>query len=218
MRITTTTRRRGIVACGLLATASLMAALHAAAPVHAGTLPQVLGQVACDPGTGEQLITWTYQNTSGEVLDFDSGTATPSLAPGTLVSDVVGMQPAAGLADHASAVGETIASADAVGTVSVSLVWFRTVNQGTITAVGSVLLFGDCVVDTTAPVVETTTPDTTPDTAATTTVLIGSGGGNLPHAGNDDTLLYLAFALVGIGGVLLLVRRRWGIASPPHLR
>lgn len=202
MRTITSTRRRAAGLAGaMLATAAL--ALGAAPAAHAGNLPQVLGQVACDPGTGEQLITWTYQNTSGEVLDFDGGTATPTLSPGTLVSPVVGMQPATGLADQASAVGETIASADAVGSVSVSLTFFRTVNQGTITAVGTVLLFGDCVVDTTAPPV-----DTTPTTAAPTTALVGSGSGNLPHAGNDDTLLVLAGVLVGVGGLLLVVRRR----------
>ena len=204
MRTTTSTRRRAAGLAGaMLAAAGL--ALGAAPAAHAGTLPQVLGQVACDPGTGEQLITWTYQNTSGEILDFDGGTATPTLSPGTLVSTVVGMQPAAGLADQASAVGETIASADAVGSVSVSLTFFRTVNQGTITAVGTVLLFGDCVVDTTAPVVETTAP---PATQAPTTALVGSGGGRLPHAGNDDTLLVLAGVLVGMGALLLVLRRR----------
>jgi LPXTG-motif cell wall-anchored protein len=204
VRTTMSTLRRVLVAGVLVAAGSLVATV----PAHAGTLPTVLGQVACDPTTGEQLITWSYTNAAGEPIDFDIGTATPSLTSGTLVSPVVGMEPASGLVDQATAQGETIASADAVGTVSVSLTWFRTVNQGTITATGSVLLFGDCVVDTTAPVVETTAP---PATQAPTTALLGSGG-NLPHAGNDDTLLYAAFALVLIGGALLLVRRRAGSA------
>jgi LPXTG-motif cell wall-anchored protein len=210
MRTVWSTLRHGLAAGTLVA----LAALSTATSAHAGNVPQVLGQVACDPTTGEQLITWTYENGSGEVLDFDSGTATPALTAGTLVSTVVGMQPATGLATLATASGETIASADAVGSVSVSLVFARTVNLGTITAEGTVLLFGDCVVDTTVPIVDTTIPDTT--VAPSTTVIAGSGGGRLPHAGNDDTLLYLAFALVGIGGALLVVRRRSIVGDSTH--
>ncbi len=204
MRTVWSTLRHGLAAGALVA----LAALSTATSAHAGALPQVLGQVACDPTTGEQLITWTYENGSGENLDFDSGTATPALTAGTLVSPVVGMQPATGLVPLATASGETIASADAVGSVSVSLVFFRTVNLGTITAVGTVLLFGDCVVDTTVPVVDTTVPVSVPDTAATTTLLAGSGGGRLPHAGGTAVLLWLAGWCVVVGGLLLYIRRR----------
>jgi LPXTG-motif cell wall-anchored protein len=125
---------------------------------------------------------------------------------------VVGMQPATGLALQAEAVGETVATPDAVGTVDVSLVWFRTQTQQQLTVVGSVLLFGDCALppDTTA-VPDTTIPVTDPTVVATapqTTIAVGSGGGNLPHAGSDDTLLYLGGGLVMIGVSLLIVRRR----------
>jgi LPXTG-motif cell wall-anchored protein len=205
MRTLWSTFRHGLAAAALVA----VAALGTATSAHAGGPPQVLGQVACDPASGEQLITWTYENGAGETLDFDSGVATPSLTAGSLVSTVVGMEPATGLTFPGSAVGETVATADAVGSVSVSLVFARTVNQGTITVTGTVLLFGDCVVDTTAPVVETTAPDTAaPDTAATTTGLVGSGGGRLPHSGNDGTLAIVAALLIAAGAGLLLLRRR----------
>lgn len=205
MRTVWSTLRHGVAAGAVVA----LVALGTAGSARAGTLPQVLGQVACDPTTGEQLITWTYENATSEALDFDSGTATPTLTAGTLVSSVVGMQPATGLAPLATASGETIASADAVGSVSVSLVFARTVTQGTITATGTVLLFGDCVVDTTVPVVDTTTPDTA---APSTTVLAGSGG-RLPHAGGNAVLLWLAGWCVVVGGLLLYVRRRGDVAG-----
>lgn len=209
MRSPATTMRKwamaGGVALALFATSTTTA--------DAGAVATVLGTVDCDPQTGEQLITWRWTNNASEVLDFESGAADgTALTAGSIVSPVVGMQPALGLALQAEAVGETVATPDAVGTVDVSLVWFRTQTQLPLTVVGSVLLFGDCALppDTTAAP-DTTIPVTDPTVIATapqTTTAVGSGGGSLPHAGSDDTLLYLGGGLVMIGVSLLVVRRR----------
>jgi LPXTG-motif cell wall-anchored protein len=214
MRSLSATMRKLVMAAGLVF--GVTTALQGG--VEAGTAPTVLGTVACDPTTGEQLITWRWTNSTSEIVDFDSGVADGSaLTAGSIVSPVVGMQPDIGLALQAEAIGETVASPDAVGDVGVTLVWFRTVSQATLQVTGSVLLFGDCgLPDTTvAPTDTTVVPtDTTIIAPPQSTSAEGSGGGTLPHSGGgDDTLLYLGGGLIVIGGSLLVVRRRAAVTS-----
>ena len=52
MRTVWSTLRHGLAAGALVA----LAALSTATSAHAGALPQVLGQVACDPTTGEHIM------------------------------------------------------------------------------------------------------------------------------------------------------------------
>ncbi len=192
-------------------------------PAAAGAVPMVLGTVDCEPTTGEQLITWNWTNSASEAVNFDSGVADGSaLTAGSLVSDVVGMQPDTGLVVQGLAQGETIASADAVGTVSVTLMWVRTTALTTLQVVGSVLLFGDCALPETTVLPETTavTTTVTPTVVATaprTTSAVGSGGGRIPRTGSDHTLLSLGAGFIVVGVALLVVRRRDRMADTSQL-
>ena len=157
----------------------------------AGQASNVGGAVVCDSITGNQVVTWTFTNNTIGLADIQTATANPTLlTAGSITATSVAMSPSTGIASLGTSVGQTIASSDAVGTLSILVTWFNFTIDTSQTAGASVTLAGGCV-------------------AAPTTTAVGAGAGSLPHVGrNTTTVPLVAASLIGVGLALVAIRRR----------
>jgi LPXTG-motif cell wall-anchored protein len=160
------------------------------------------------------VITWTLNNASNATVDITSSGSQDgsALTAGSASAAKVIFNPAT-TPGPGTSTGVGTATGDAVGVVTISLDAFQTSIDTSVTYNGSVTLVGGCGAAPTTTVAPTTTaPATTaPATtvaAPTTTADLGAGSGNLPGTGYHGDTLLAAFALVGLGGLLLLIRRR----------
>ena len=180
-----------------------LVSMGAVGTASAGTASAVAGVAACDVTTGNQVITWTFTNQTQLPATTLSATASAALlTAGTIASTTVVMNPSASVASLGTSVGQTVASPDAVGTVSISLGWLNTVIDSFQTSTANVVLAGTCVVPPT-----TTAAATTTTTAAPATTAVAGVSGTLPKSGSDPgPIAALAAILLAVG--VVLVRRR----------
>ena len=175
---------------GVLALTTVFA-IGTASTAAAGTVSTVTSSVACDTTTGLQVITWTFKNFENVDSTITSAVIDATgLTVGSHTEAAAVLTPTV-VASLATATGATHASGDAVGTVTLHVVFSTAqVPLGFPAVTGSATLTGGCV-------------------AATTTTAVAAANGQLPHVGQSTGALpWIALGLVGIGLALVSVRRR----------
>ena len=184
-----------------------------AGSVSAGQASGLDGVLDCDPNTGEQIVTWTFQNFTQADADINSVSLdTSGLTAGSVTPTVTMAPDPTPTLD--SSTGASTASIDAAGTLTLTVQWYNATADQFITSIASVTLLAQGTVDTTTTVVDTTVVDTTVvattvvDSTATTAILGSGGQGNIPTTGSDPTIAWLGLAFVTAGVALLAVRRR----------
>ena len=212
---------RTIATLGVVA----LVAIGVADTASAGQASTVLGSASCDTSTGEQVVSWTFTYTYplGPGVINSAVVDATSLTAGSTIDTSAMMSPSTGLNSLDTSVGTTRVSGDAVGAYKL-VITFTPPQLAADFSTGTVQLPGGCVADTTtAPssTPGTTTLDTTPTDSVGSTIAAGAtslpdttstavaGAGGLPGTGGTSPALPIIGAtLIGIGGVLLLARRR----------
>lgn len=155
----------------------------------------VSGQVVCDVD-GNQSVTWTFTNNTQQAAVISTAIVNNSLlTSGSINSVNVNMNPL-NVPSLGTAVGQTFTALNTLGTLSIRVTWNSPNFEFAVFSDTSVVL-GPCVA---------------PTTAAPTTQLANSGRTLLASGSSSaEGSLLLAVSLVGIGTVLLLVRRRHSV-------
>ena len=182
----------------LLVSAFTMGGAHAGAPAPVS----FEGVAVCDFETQQQTITWTLTNLTlgGVEIQTDGVIDGSALSVGSVLDTTATFAPAIVLS-AASATATSAASLDAVGLVSISLSAIQGNIDSQVDYTGSVTLAG-CVEPTTS--IADTTSSIAVEAPTTTAVAPIA----LPTTGSHGGTAVLAAILMGMGGSMLLVRRR----------
>lgn len=144
-------RSRLLIPMALLAASATWAALPAGAIIDGGT-PSIDASVACDTTTGNQVVTWTFQNLSASALTIDSSTLILGSLTEAPVDTTVSFSPTAVDASADATATTQVAGAD-TGVIGVSVDY--TFEQLDPTVATRITLSGGCQMI--APTTSTTT-------------------------------------------------------------